>query len=71
MQVIAEVFNALNHANVTAVNTTQYAVSDSAVDCGIAGTPCLTAQDAGLTAFGTPTAAAGPRVVQFGIKFLF
>jgi outer membrane receptor protein involved in Fe transport len=71
MQLIAEAFNLLNNANVTAVNTTQYAVRNSSADCGIAGTPCLKPLDAGLSAFGTATETAGPRVVQFGVKFLF
>ena len=71
LQVMAEAFNLLNHANVTAVNNTQYSVSDSSAACGIAGTPCLLPQDTGLAAFGTPTATAGARIVQLGVKLIF
>ena len=71
MQIIAEAFNTLNHPNVTAANTIQYAVTGELNDCGIAGTPCLMPLNTSLTAFGTPTATAGPRIVQFGVKFLF
>jgi hypothetical protein len=68
---IVEGFNLLNHPNVTDVNRTQFAVIDSASLCGIAGFPCLVPQDTGLTAFGMPTASAGPRIIQLGVKFVF
>jgi hypothetical protein len=70
-QVIVEAFNALNHPNVTAVNATQFTVSGSAVACGVAGVPCLVPVNTGLSAFGTPVATAGARIVQLGLKVLF
>jgi hypothetical protein len=71
LQIIAEGFNLLNHPNVVDVNRTQFAVIDSPSACGIAGGPCLVHQNTGLSAFGTPTASAGPRIIQFGAKFVF
>lgn len=71
LQFLWEAFNLFNRANITAVRTTQFARSTSAVVCGIAGTPCLVPQSTGLSAFGTPTATAGPRIMQFAVKVLF
>ena len=74
LQFIWEAFNVFNHANFTAVRTTQFARSTSFTGCGIAGIPCLvpqTPQIAGLAAFGTPTASAGPRIMQFAAKLVF
>jgi hypothetical protein len=73
-EIMGEAFNALNRANVTAVNDTQYTVANSPAVCGVAGVPCLVprnARNAGLTAFGTPTATAGARVVQLGVRLSF
>ncbi len=67
----AEAFNILNHGNITSVRTTQFTFSSVAAVCGIAGTPCLVPQTSGLTAFETPTATSGPRIIQLSIKFLF
>ena len=67
LQLIWEAFNVLNHANVTGVRTTQYALSS----CGIAAVPCLVSQNAGLSAFGTPTLTSGPRIMQLSAKFVF
>ncbi len=74
VQFIWEAFNVFNHFNFTAVRTTQFARSTSSTGCGIAGIPCLvpqTPQIAGLAAFGTPTASAGPRIMQFAAKLIF
>jgi hypothetical protein len=67
LQLIWEAFNVLNHANVTGIRTTQYALSS----CGIAAVPCLVSQNAGLSAFGTPTLTSGPRIMQLSAKFVF
>lgn len=72
LEFIAEAFNLLNHANIIAVNTTQYFRSTSAVACGIAGAPCLVPN----AAFGSPTTTfeppiAGPRIAQLALKFVF
>ena len=71
---IVEAFNAFNNANITDVSTTEFARVASAAVCGVAGVPCLVPQNAanaGLRAFGTPTASAGPRVMQFAAKLVF
>jgi len=70
-QFIWEAFNVFNHANISGVRTTQFSRSTSGAVCGIAGTPCLVPQGFGATAFGTPTAASDPRVMQLAVKFLF
>jgi hypothetical protein len=59
LQLIAEVFNALNRSNVSNVNRTYYSYT--------AGTNTLTK----LAAFGTPTVSAGPRIMQFAAKVSF
>ncbi len=71
LQFIWEAFNVLNDANISGVRTTQFSRSTSASVCGIAGTPCLVPQDIGATAFGTPTATSGPRIVQLALKLVF
>jgi len=71
LQFIGEAFNALNHANISGVRTTQFSRSASTTVCGIAGTPCLVPQNIGAAAFGTPTATSGPRIMQLAVKFLF
>jgi hypothetical protein len=71
LQFIWEAFNVFNRGNVTAVRTTQYARSVSSAICGIAGAPCLVSQNTGLSAFGTPTATSGPRIMQLSAKFVF
>jgi outer membrane receptor protein involved in Fe transport len=71
LQFLAEAFNVLNHANITAVRTTEFGFSVSPLVCGIATTPCLVPQNAGLSAFGTPTATSGPRIIQLSAKFVF
>ncbi len=71
LQLLAESFNVLNHGNVVAVHTTQFAFSNASGVCGIAGTPCLAPQITGLNAFGTPTASSGPRIVKLSLKLIF
>ena len=60
-----------NRVNISGVNTTQFARSTSAATCGIAGTPCLVPQDTSSAAFGTPTTALDPRIMQFSAKLVF
>jgi outer membrane receptor protein involved in Fe transport len=75
LQFIAEAFNIFNHANIIAVNTTQFSVNTNpkkASLCGSAGFPCLVPN----SGFGTPTTTfeppiAGPRIVQLAMKFIF
>ncbi len=71
LQFLSEAFNLLNHGNVTAARTTEFGLSASPLVCGIASVPCLVPQNAGLTAFGTPTATSGPRIIQLSSKLLF
>lgn len=71
LQFIWEAFNVFNRTNITQLQTTQYARSQSPTVCGIAGTPCLAPQATGLSAFGTPTATSGPRIMQLAAKFVF
>ena len=71
LQLIGEAFNIFNHENIITVRTTQFARSSLSSVCGIAGAPCLVPQNAGLTAFGTPTATSGPRIMQLSAKFIF
>jgi len=71
LQFIWEAFNLFNRANINGVRTTQFSRSTSAAVCGIAGTPCLVPQTAGATAFGTPVATSGPRIIQLALKLLF
>jgi hypothetical protein len=67
LQFISEAFDVFNHGNITTVRTTEYALSA----CGIAKTPCLVPQNAGPSAFGTPTATSGPRIMQLSAKIVF
>jgi len=71
LQILAEGFNVFNHANITAVRTTQFAVSNAPAGCGIASLPCLVPQGTGLNAFGVPTATSGPRILQLAAKIIF
>jgi hypothetical protein len=71
LQIICEAFNVLNKANIAGVNNVQYSVSGYSSDCGIAGSPCLVPQTQGLSAFGTPTASSGARVMQLAVKVIF
>ncbi len=71
LQFIWEAFNVFNRANISGVRTTQFSRSTSTTVCGIAGTPCLVPQNVGATAFGTPTATSGPRIMQLALKLLF
>jgi hypothetical protein len=59
LQLFAEAFNLLNNHNVSAVETTYYTVAQR--------NSLLIPQ----TAFGSPVASAGPRIVQLGVKILF
>lgn len=71
LQLIWEAFNVFNRGNVTGVRTTQFSLSALPGVCGIAGRPCLVPQTAGLSAFGTPTATSGPRIMELSVKILF
>lgn len=71
LQVSWDAFNVFNRINIGRVRTTQFARSASLAVCGIAGTPCLVPQNTGSAAFGSPTAALDPRVMQFSAKLLF
>ncbi|HET8924769.1 MAG TPA: TonB-dependent receptor [Candidatus Acidoferrum sp.] len=71
LQLFSEAFNVLNHTNVMGVRTTQFSLSRSPGVCSIAAVPCLVPQNAGLSAFGTPTATSGPRIIQLSAKFVF
>jgi hypothetical protein len=71
LQFIWEAFNVFNRPNVTGVRTTQFSHSTLPAICGIAGAPCLVPQNNGLSAFGTPTATSGPRIMQLSAKFVF
>ena len=71
LQFLWEAFNLFNRANIIGVRTTQFSRSTSPAICGIAGTPCLVPQNTGQTAFGTPTATSGPRIIQLSVKFVF
>jgi hypothetical protein len=68
---IWEAFNVLNHANIAAVRTTQYARSASQAVCGIASAPCLVPQSFGVNAFGIPVQSAGPRIMQLAVRLSF
>ena len=68
LQFTAEAFNIFNRGNIIAVRTTQFSV----ITCGTPPVPCiLSPQNRGLSAFGTPTATSGPRIVQLALKFSF
>jgi hypothetical protein len=72
LQVSCDAFNVFNRANIGGVRTTQFSRSTSAAVCGgNQRTPCLVPQFTGASAFGTPTAAGDPRIMQFAAKFLF
>ena len=57
LQVILEAFNVLNRSNVVGLNQGYYAVN---------GTNLTR-----LSAFGTPTASFGPRILQLAAKVIF
>ncbi len=57
LQLIAEAFNVFNRSNVNGVNQGYYAVSGTTLTR--------------LSAFGTPTTSAGPRIVQLAAKVIF
>ena len=71
LQVLSEAFNVLNHGNITSVRTTEFGLSASALICGIATAPCLVPQNSGLSAFRTPTATSGPRIIQLAARLIF
>jgi hypothetical protein len=71
LQFAWEAFNVFNRANITGLRTTQYVRSISSAVCRIAAIPCLVPQNTGLSAFGTPTATSGPRIMQLSAKFVF
>ena len=58
LQLIAEAFNVLNRSNVVAVTQTYWRVN--------AGQTL-----APVTAYGTPTSSAGPRIIQLAAKLIF
>jgi hypothetical protein len=66
-----EAFNVLNRGNVTAVRTQQYAVSTGIRICGARVLQCLVPQVTGLSAFGTPVATSGPRIMQLAARLSF
>lgn len=71
LQLTWEAFNVVNHTNVTGVRTTQFSLSTTPGVCAIAGVTCLVPQNSGLSAFGTPTATSGPRIIQLYAKLVF
>jgi hypothetical protein len=71
LQLILEAFNALNHANVTVMRTTQFSLSTAVGVCRMAGAPCLVPRNTGLSAFGTPVATSGPCIMQLSLKVVF
>jgi len=74
-KLIAEAFNVFNRQNITAVRTTQFAVSTNGATTPCPGQPtggrCLVPQSTGSTAFGLPTGDIGPRILQLAAKFVF
>jgi hypothetical protein len=66
-----EAFNVFNHGNVTAARTQQFAVSTNVGLCGAGLPQCLIPLVTGLSAFGTPTASSGPRIMQLAARFVF
>jgi outer membrane receptor protein involved in Fe transport len=74
-KLIAEAFNVFNRQNITAVRTTQFAVSTNGASTPCPGQPaggrCLVPQSTGSTAFGLPTGDIGPRILQLAAKFVF
>ena len=71
LRVSWDAFNVFNRVNISGVRTTQFARSNQASTCLIAGTPCLVPQEAGTTAFGSPASALDPRLMQFSAKLAF
>jgi outer membrane receptor protein involved in Fe transport len=71
LQLSLDAFNAFNRPNIGGVVTTQYVVSTDASKCGIAGTPCLVAQNSGDKAFGAPSGATDARVLQLSARLSF
>lgn len=71
LQVNWDAFNALNRANFSAVRTTLFARSTSLATCAPAAIPCLVPQTSGAAAFGTPTGALDPRIMQFSAILRF
>ena len=71
LQARCDAFNLFNRANISEVRNTYYARSTSITDCGIAGTPCLVAQNDPLTGFGTPIATLDPRILQLSLRVVF
>jgi hypothetical protein len=62
-----EGFNVFNRGNIYDVNRIQNAYETSPSACGIAAMPCL----GPLPSFGTPTVAAGPRIMQLSARLVF
>jgi hypothetical protein len=71
LQVSWDAFNVFNRSNISFARTTQFARSTSAATCGVAGIPCLVPQNTGAAAFGSPTTALDPRIMQFSAKVSF
>jgi len=68
-----DAFNILNRANFNGVRTTQFAKSTATTSaaCAPAAVPCLIPQNHGTAAFGTPTGALDPRIMQFSAVLRF
>ncbi|MBZ5648147.1 MAG: carboxypeptidase regulatory-like domain-containing protein [Acidobacteriia bacterium] len=71
LQVNWDAFNLFNRANFNSVRTTLLARSTTPATCAPAAIPCLAPQITGAAAFGTPTGALDPRVMQFSAVVRF
>jgi hypothetical protein len=65
MQLTMDAFNVFNHFNVTGVNTAEWSLT------GLPGSQVLRPVNTGAAAFGVPTAHAGARILQLGLKVSF
>jgi hypothetical protein len=71
LEVSWDAFNLFNRSNIIAVQKQQFIVSRDSSVCGPGVPQCLVSNDRGSGAFGVPTATAGPRIMQLGVRYVF
>ena len=67
LEFLAELFNVLNHQNITGLNTEAYTLTDSTGD-GVASRPCRPIRASASTPTPTTTTPTRPRQLQVAVR---